>query len=248
MLILNVIREDILKLLNRETVCAEIGVAEGYFSRKILENEQPKKLHLIDPWEFQKRDDYSKDVNNVDNNVNQIRYNSIQMMFQDNVAKGQVTIHRDFSQNVVHQFEDNYFDWVYIDGLHSYEGVMQDLENFDKKVKEDGMIIGHDYANNFQSREMEFGVIPAVNDFVKKKGYCIAFITAEPFPTYVIFKTKHWEESKHKNFVSSLLYHTRMAVEIDDISGFNLEQDVMQISLKDGSKNVVSIQRFTKIT
>jgi hypothetical protein len=44
-----------LKLLRRmpsDSVCAEIGVWKGDFSRDILRVTAPRELHLIDPWAF----------------------------------------------------------------------------------------------------------------------------------------------------------------------------------------------------
>ena len=36
-------------------------------------------------------------------------------------------------------FDDEYFDWVYIDGLHTYEGVKTDVELFWSKLKPGGL-------------------------------------------------------------------------------------------------------------
>lgn len=42
-------------------------------------------------------------------------------------------------------FEDHYFDMVYIDGLHTYEGVKIDIALWKSKVKPGGYLAGHDY-------------------------------------------------------------------------------------------------------
>ena len=39
---------------------------------------------------------------------------------------------------------DNYFDFIFIDGDHTYEIVKQDILNFSKKLKSDGILCGHD--------------------------------------------------------------------------------------------------------
>jgi hypothetical protein len=39
--------------MSKGSVCAEIGVWKGDYSDLILTITSPKKLHLIDPWEFQ---------------------------------------------------------------------------------------------------------------------------------------------------------------------------------------------------
>ena len=42
-------------------------------------------------------------------------------------------------------FPDNYFDLVFIDALHSYEGCLADIKAWTPKVKKGGYICGHDY-------------------------------------------------------------------------------------------------------
>ena len=39
-----------------------------------------------------------------------------------------------------------YFDWIYIDGNHTYEYVKQDLEGYRPKVKPGGYMAGDDYG------------------------------------------------------------------------------------------------------
>jgi cephalosporin hydroxylase len=53
------------------------------------------------------------------------------------------------------------FDFVYIDGLHTYEQVLIDIENYSKIVKVGGFIGGHDYHPNVG------GVMRAVDESIK---------------------------------------------------------------------------------
>lgn len=59
-----------------------------------------------------------------------------------------VTVIHDFSTKaeVVGSFPDSYFDFVYIDGDHSYNGAKSDLRNYFSKVRRGGIIAGHDYC------------------------------------------------------------------------------------------------------
>jgi len=43
-------REELLKMLPKNAIIAEIGVDKGYFSEQIIKTTIPKKLHLIDCW------------------------------------------------------------------------------------------------------------------------------------------------------------------------------------------------------
>lgn len=44
--------------------------------------------------------------------------------------------------------KDELFDFIYIDGLHTYEGVKTDIENYLPLVKKGGVIGGHDYTTS----------------------------------------------------------------------------------------------------
>ena len=49
------------------------------------------------------------------------------------------------SQHTHQHFADGEFDFIYIDGLHTYEAVKQDIELYLPKLKKGGIIGGHDY-------------------------------------------------------------------------------------------------------
>jgi len=45
------------------------------------------------------------------------------------------------------KFEDNYFDVIFIDADHEYEGVKHDLLSWYPKLKSGGILSGHDYGH-----------------------------------------------------------------------------------------------------
>jgi predicted O-methyltransferase YrrM len=54
------------------------------------------------------------------------------------------------------------FDFIYIDGDHSYDYVKEDIEIWYPKVRDGGILCGHDYNNQWE------GVVQAVDEFVDK--------------------------------------------------------------------------------
>lgn len=184
-------REALLEHLPKNAVVAEIGVAEGEFSCRILAMAQPKELHLIDPWAFQNRSDYIADHNNVAQAEQNERFHAIQQKFFREIAQGKVVLHRGFSQEVAANFKPATFDWIYVDGMHTFEAVRDDLALYLSKMKKGGLILGHDYAEHLNSQQMSFGVVPAVDEFVRNSGWEFTLLTLEPYPTYLLSETKN---------------------------------------------------------
>jgi len=156
-------RQRALKAMPSGSVCAEIGVWKGSFSERILAITKPETLHLIDPWEFCA--DYpdlmfggisAKSQEDMDE-----IYSDTCRRLQDRVN---VKIHRGTSEQILTEFPDSFFDWVYIDGNHHYEFVAQDLELSYQKVKSGGFIAGEDYG---WGKHIGRPVFRAVHDFLK---------------------------------------------------------------------------------
>lgn len=51
------------------------------------------------------------------------------------------------SDDAISQLRGSKYDFIYIDGLHTYEGVKRDIENYLPLVKSGGHIGGHDYTD-----------------------------------------------------------------------------------------------------
>ena len=190
MLLLPIARELLLRMLPPNCVVAEVGTAKGEFAANILAHAQARRLHLIDPWLHHAEGEYQKDRNNVSPEECEDRYGLVLEKFADPIASGQVRVHRVGSPEAADLFPDEYFDYVYIDGNHTYEAVLADLRAFDRKVKKDGLILGHDYGNNAIFKDMGFGVVEAVNQFIMETGYEFTCLTNEFAPTYVIAKDR----------------------------------------------------------
>lgn len=232
MYLTNLTRIDILNFLPKNGEVAEIGVAEGAFSSHILEKSAPCRLHLIDPWEHQAREDYQTDqYGNPEKSEQESRFRQVASAFADQIASGQVVLHRAYSTQIASTFEMDQFDWIYVDGLHSHQGVTDDLNAYLPKVKKDGFIVGHDYTNHGPALESGFGVVEAVNDFVLANGYHFLLKTMENFPTYVL--TKSPESLHSKQLLANLFYFSSSIIELKNYpAGYIFEHKAMQIGDK----------------
>lgn len=184
MLITPLPRAKLFELLPQNLEIAEIGVARGEFSRSILNACNPKLLRMIDPWVYQDVEHLKADGNNPEQFLQDGRHDQVIKDFASEIAEGRVVVDRAFSHIAAERIEDGSLDIVYIDGDHSYDGVMRDLTSFAPKIKSGGLIMGHDYTVH---PKIEFGVVQAVNDFVLANNYEFLVLTInENFPTWAI--------------------------------------------------------------
>ena len=136
-------RQELLSMMPRNAVCAEIGVWKGEFSQQIKNLTRPKELTLIDPWAFQPSFPnrmFGGSVATSQDDMDAI-YQSVVSQF----AYETVKILRMNSTDAAAQFPDSYFDWVYVDGNHYYEYVLSDLQTWLPKVRPGGFLTGDDY-------------------------------------------------------------------------------------------------------
>lgn len=158
-------REELLSLLPFGGVVAELGVDQGDFSESILNITKPQKLHLIDTWGSKR--------------YNQHKRNSVENRFSKEVKENSVEINIGLSTDVVTNFKDNYFDWIYIDTTHSYKTTIEELEAYRTKIKPNGYITGHDFILGNWDALVRYGVIEAVYEFCVKYNWELLYVTTE---------------------------------------------------------------------
>ena len=66
------------------------------------------------------------------------------------------------SDDALKDFEGKKFDFIYIDGIHQYQNVLDDIKNYLPLIKEGGIIGGHDYGGPWK------GVQKAVDEVFGK--------------------------------------------------------------------------------
>ncbi len=169
-------REELLKKIPQNGIVAELGVDQGGFSKLILDINKPKKLHLIDFWGSAR--------------YNQNKRQQVEKKFKEQIDQGSIEINLGLSTEVVNNFEDDYFDWIYIDTAHTYDVTKAELEMYRTKIKENGIIAGHDYILGNWDGMVRYGVIEAVHEFCMKYDWEIIYLTAEltNMPSFAIRK------------------------------------------------------------
>ena len=129
---------------------AEVGVAYGIFSKRMLDVIPNLNLLCVDCWGSRKRHHcYSDAIKTL------------------GVYPG-ANIICATSMVAVRQIPHRWLDFVYIDANHTYESVLEDITGWTKRVRRGGIVSGHDY---YLSNKGNLGVIQAVDEFVKSKNY-----------------------------------------------------------------------------
>ena len=116
---------------SRKGYCVEIGVFTGLFSEVLC--RAGLKVYDIDPWLI-----YPEFYGSFGNQERQEGYFE---KAKKRLAPYDCTIIRKTSMEAVKGFEDNSLDFVYIDGNHSFKGVVEDIWEWSKKVKKVGLFL-----------------------------------------------------------------------------------------------------------
>jgi hypothetical protein len=174
-------RNELMKSFQKNLKICEVGVFKGDFSDFIYSNLKPKELHLIDI--------FKGVTHSGDKDGDNITYTDLNESYNNLIEKYKNTnvyIHKGLSLKVLNTFENNYFDIIYIDGDHFYESVKNDLNISYLKIKDGGVICGHDYEiKNHKD------VYVAVNEFCTQKQLKIDYITKDGCPSYGIIVKKN---------------------------------------------------------
>ncbi len=162
-------RDFLFEVVPRGGTVIEVGVFDGDFSERILALNEPRKLHLVDPW-FTKDDgtlfdgptqQFSSAKQAADALEGQ--YQHVTRRFTAEIASGRIEVHRTLSHLAAPQFPDEHFDWIYVDASHFYDDVKVDIQAFWPKLKRGGYMAGDDYDRR---GIWEHGVTRAVDEFV----------------------------------------------------------------------------------
>jgi hypothetical protein len=125
----------------------EIGVFQGAnlisFLLEGYANHKDSEVYGIDPWcNYDEYDEYTdkQDVNEVN--------------FLKNLKKlpkdmhDKIKIYKDFSFNKIKEFDNDFFDIIYIDGNHNSDAVLEDAVMSFRKLKNNGILIFDDVGWN----------------------------------------------------------------------------------------------------
>jgi predicted O-methyltransferase YrrM len=142
-------REELAKLAGKMGLrfCAEIGVFDGKYSRTICESVPDVTMICVDTWAPSR------------NHRDQFKLDQAYRHARMKLKYYQVVFMKMTSLEAAAKVPDNALDFVYIDAMHDYDNVKDDIEAWNPKVREGGILSGHDWGYK--------GVTKAVEEFAK---------------------------------------------------------------------------------
>lgn len=142
----------------------EVGTYKGKFAEVLMEKIPNLDLTVVDAWTvYPGYKDYGE------NDLETEAYKQT----CDRAERCGFKIIKGWSNEVVDQFEDESLDFVFIDGNHDFEHVVEDVSKWSKKVKKGGIVAGHDF---FKNHRKNFGVIEAIPAWCEAKDIPELFI------------------------------------------------------------------------
>ncbi|EKO3576517.1 class I SAM-dependent methyltransferase [Vibrio metschnikovii] len=153
---------DLISDLPYNLVMAEIGCYAGESSAMFLKSGKITEFHAIDVWDKNWVPHYDETREHLIKNQKSI-YEDIDWAFwsfKERVKGFNVKIHKMTFDEAMENIPP--LDFIYIDGDHSYKGVMSDILNAKEIIKKNGIIAGHDYCDQYK------GAIKAVNQVFGK--------------------------------------------------------------------------------
>ena len=167
-------REDVVKLFKKNSVDAELGVAAGDFSERILKHDHVAHLFSIDMW-----------AGDRGHGVDQYREAIIRL----DQYSTRNTIFRMRFDEALSLFNDESLDFIYVDG-YAHDGELngKTFRDWFPKLRRGGIISGDDYSSDWPL------VVESVNFFAKDYSLDIHVINCREekwnslYPTWFAFK------------------------------------------------------------
>ena len=164
-------REAALELIPKGGVAAEVGVAYGDFSRKIIDSINPEKFYAIDM--------FVVDSFWGGESFKESHYSFYAEKFYKEIESGIVEMKRGFSWDELKKLPSDSIDYLYLDAGHDYWSVKKDIMEVERVVKHNGIIQFNDYTFHDYFYNVYYGVIPNVNEYVNKTNsevlyYCLS--------------------------------------------------------------------------
>jgi predicted O-methyltransferase YrrM len=125
-----------------------------FMAVEIINSGKNIRFDCVDTWDFV----------DTSSEISEKQCENLYNIFLSNIepVQNNINIVKGISWEMASNYQDDSLDFVFIDAGHDYDSVTKDITNWYPKIKNGGIIAGHDY-------HYDVGVYPAVNDYFKGK-------------------------------------------------------------------------------
>lgn len=134
---------DLINYLPGKITMVEVGSYAGESALIFLNNPRVERFYSVDPW-MSGYDDSDPASTLLEQLPIEEEYD---YRLSPHLASGRAVKYKMTSLEGATLFKEGSLDFVYIDGLHTYEGVKNDINAWLPKIKKGSHIAGHDYSN-----------------------------------------------------------------------------------------------------
>lgn len=153
---------------------AEVGVWKGAYSALFCEASPTMHMLCVDPWLSYPA--WLDTKNSLPREQADALIAEAHELARARLTPLNCTIQRSFSVEAAATVLDGSLDFVYIDGNHRFDAVLEDLTAWTPKVRRGGFVAGHDYRAFTNKPTIE--VIPAVQAFTRARQIAPWFVLA----------------------------------------------------------------------
>ncbi|MGY6531829.1 class I SAM-dependent methyltransferase [Glycocaulis sp.] len=158
-------RLDILSLIPRNKIGAEIGVFTGRFSRALINYTKPERLYLVDAWHLLWGSHFPNWNSTAEGKLETdaaIKATRLRTAEPKDVAKIVISESLPWLESL----PPLHLDWVYLDSSHGYKKTKMELAAISPKMKIEGLIFLDDCRSDRSHRH--HNVFRAVQEFSKE--------------------------------------------------------------------------------
>lgn len=175
---------------NKPLKIVEVGVETGAYLDIYYPQLEPitEKFYLVDMWQYEGNEDFVDKYSGGNyNNELEKGYDRVKRLYGDNPK---VQMCKGSSEDWAEKFEDGFFDYLYLDADHSKKSVLADLKSWYPKVKNGGIIAGHDvYCDQNNAFREHFDVEGALAEFFSEEQQENIHLTNEyAYRTWIYLK------------------------------------------------------------
>jgi predicted O-methyltransferase YrrM len=174
-------RADILPMLPKGGIVAEIGVALGDFSALLLQACQPSQFAAIDIFRLHEQPTLwgRRTAEIFGGGTHRASY---EQRFAAEISAGQMQVMEGDSLDGIAQLADESVSVLYLDADHRYASVAAELAAASPKMRPDGWIVLNDYImNDIANSFAPYGVVQATHEFMLREGWEMMYLALHPY-------------------------------------------------------------------